>query len=78
MQFLNEIGADIDNLNTIISKADDYKAGTIILLMAICATVIIIIINLCREKSIFSISFILFMAGVGFLISNKIYRDASS
>lgn len=78
MQFLNEIGADIDNLNTIISKADDYKADTIILLMAICATVIIIIINLCREKSIFSISFILFMAGVGFLISNKIYRDASS
>lgn len=78
MQFLNEIGADIDNLNTMISKADDYKAYTILLLAVICASIIIIIISLCREKSIFSISFILFMAGVGFLISYKIYRDTSS
>lgn len=78
MQFLNEIGADIDNLNTMISKANDYKAYTILLLVVICASIIIIIISLCREKSIFSISFILFMAGVGFLISYKIYRDTSS
>ena len=78
MQFLNEIGADIDNLNTIISKANDYKAYTILLLAVICASTIIIIISLCREKSIFSISFILFMAGVGFLISYKIYGDTSS
>lgn len=80
MQFLNEIGADIDNLNTMISKANDYKAYTILLLAVICASVIIIIISLCREKSIVSILIILFitMDGVGFLISNKIYRDTCS
>lgn len=78
MQFLNEIGADIDNLNTIISKAD-FKAY--FLLAVICAAVIITIISLCREKSIVSTPIVLFittMAGVGLLISNKIYRDTSS
>lgn len=81
MQFLNEIGADIDNLNAIISKADEFKAYTIFLLAVICAAVIITIISLCREKSIVSIPIVLFitaMAGVGLLISDKIYRDTSS
>lgn len=80
MQFLNKLGADIDNLNTMILKAGDYKAYTIILLVTICMVVIITIIVLYREKSILSIPFILFitMIGAGFFISNKIYRDTSS
>lgn len=81
MQFLNEIGTDIDNLNTMISKADDYKAYTILLSAVICASVIIVIISLCREKSIVSIPIIIFVTaiiGAGFLISDKIYIDTSS
>lgn len=79
MQFLNKIGADIDNLNTMILKAGHYKACTILLLVAICMVSIITIIVLYHEISIPPIIIILItMAGAGLFISNKIYGDTSS
>ena len=80
MQFLNKIGADIDNLNTMILKAGDYKACTTLFWVAICMVVIIAIISLYREKFIPPIILIIItiIAGAGFFISNKIYRDTSS